>query len=237
MSSNTLPVILPPLTKREIGIRDVKELALNGELSDCRDEDDGFDNQRALDLLRAYVIEIFVLHLEARFNSSGYHPHWVPTIMEESIRRVLRCLRNHPTLNSELCASLLSHTLVSHLRSTRTLHSADFDRLFGPSAPPAPFSLTTVSDEISKGKSSVLKSGGARPMERKNLFDEYRSRFPEPGILDICWAAHQHYREWARWLKGELKDGSKPDRLFRQVLTSGKDVRKLRREPRPKNWK
>jgi hypothetical protein len=73
--------------------------------------------------------------------------------------------------------------------------------------------------------------------DRQALRDSYRATFPDAGIMDICWAAKQHYREWARWLKGELKDGSKPDRAFRHVLLSGKAPSELRRETRPKNWK
>jgi hypothetical protein len=75
------------------------------------------------------------------------------------------------------------------------------------------------------------------PDDPKSLRDSYRAEFPDAGIMDICWAAKQHYREWARWLKGDLKDGSKPDRAFRHVLTSGKTTDQLRREIRPKNWK
>lgn len=73
--------------------------------------------------------------------------------------------------------------------------------------------------------------------ERENLRDSYRAAFPDAGIMDICWAAKQHYRDWTRWLKGEHKNGSKPDRAFRYVLVSGKDAKQLRKEIRPKNWK
>ena len=74
-------------------------------------------------------------------------------------------------------------------------------------------------------------------IERASLRDAYRNAFPDTGIMDICWAAKQTYREWARWLKGEAADGSRPDRSFRHVLSSGKSARELRREIRPKGWK
>jgi hypothetical protein len=76
-----------------------------------------------------------------------------------------------------------------------------------------------------------------KPTQREELRDSYRANFPDAGIMDICWAAKQYYREWTRWLKNEVKDGSKPDRAFRHVLLSGKDAKTLRREIRPKNWK
>jgi hypothetical protein len=72
----------------------------------------------------------------------------------------------------------------------------------------------------------------------KELRDSYLAAFPEKiMILDICWAAKQRYREWTRWISGDLKDGSKPDRAFRAVLTSGKRPEQYRTELRPKGWK
>jgi hypothetical protein len=76
-----------------------------------------------------------------------------------------------------------------------------------------------------------------RQADRKALRDSYLASFPDVGIMDICWAAKQHYREWSRWLNNELKRESKPDRAFRHVLTSGKPTSEIRRETRPKGWK
>jgi len=74
--------------------------------------------------------------------------------------------------------------------------------------------------------------------EPKALRDRYLAHFPEEKIKirDICWAAGQHYREWKRWLAGELKDGSTPDLAFRRVLTSGKRPAELKKLPRPSKW-
>lgn len=72
---------------------------------------------------------------------------------------------------------------------------------------------------------------------RKALRDAYLSRFPEAFIVDICWAAKQHQREWRRWIRGEAKDGSRPDRCFRAVLSSKKRPGDYRTEARPKDWK
>jgi len=74
---------------------------------------------------------------------------------------------------------------------------------------------------------------------RVALRDRYLTLFPKTVILDICWAVAQHYSEWKRWLRGPnvLKDGSAPDRAFRDVLASGKGPREYRKQPRPKGWK
>ena len=74
--------------------------------------------------------------------------------------------------------------------------------------------------------------------DRRALKDAYLSAFPETKILDICWAAGQHYSEWKRWLRGPkvLKDYSAPDLAFRRILTSGKNPHDYRNLPRPPKW-
>jgi hypothetical protein len=73
-------------------------------------------------------------------------------------------------------------------------------------------------------------------VSRNKLRDSYLATFPEVKILDICWVAGQRYREWKRWIKHQLKDGSKPDRAFRNVLTSGKSPSDISKKPRPSGW-
>jgi hypothetical protein len=55
-------------------------------------------------------------------------------------------------------------------------------------------------------------------------------------IQDICWAADQTYREWRRWFNGKAKDGLKPDRSFKHVLTSGKTPEEIKGKPRPTKY-
>jgi hypothetical protein len=75
-------------------------------------------------------------------------------------------------------------------------------------------------------------------LDPKALRDSYLANFPEEKIKirDLCWAAGQHYREWKRWLAGEMKDGSTADLAFRRVLTSGKRPDELAKKPRPHGW-
>jgi hypothetical protein len=72
--------------------------------------------------------------------------------------------------------------------------------------------------------------------DRKTLCDSYRAAFPDVKIADIIWAAQQTRREWTRWVTGEAKDGLKPDRSFRHVLTSGKRPEEIRKQPRPTKY-
>jgi hypothetical protein len=102
--------------------------------------------------------------------------------------------------------------------------------------------LTSIPKGISHGaaNSSVAKGApqGSAKESRKAMYDAYLSRFPEKiYVLDICWAARQRHREWRRWLSGKLKDGSKPDKDFRAVLTSNKRPQEHRKETRDKQWK
>jgi len=72
---------------------------------------------------------------------------------------------------------------------------------------------------------------------RKALRDSYLTAFTGVVILDICWAAGQHYSEWKRWLRDKVKDGSAPDLAFRAILTSGKPPHEYRKESRPSGWR
>jgi hypothetical protein len=76
-------------------------------------------------------------------------------------------------------------------------------------------------------------------LDRKALSDAYFAAFPTVKILDVCWAAGQHYSEWKRWLRHDpkAKDGSKPDRAFRAILSGGKAPSEYRKQPRPDGWK
>ena len=73
---------------------------------------------------------------------------------------------------------------------------------------------------------------------RKELRDSYFAAFPAGvKILDVCWAAGQHYCDWKRWLRDAVKDGSAPDRAFVALLKSGKRPEEYRKQRRPKGWK
>jgi len=93
--------------------------------------------------------------------------------------------------------------------------------------------------ESTDTQSTVLDAPSieARRAERHKLFENYAAQFPEKiVILDICWAAKQRYREWKRWLSGQLKDTSKANKAFHALLTSRQRPTEYRTEPRQKKW-
>jgi len=92
--------------------------------------------------------------------------------------------------------------------------------------------------EQRKNELRMLAPSGTKT-EPKALRDYYFASFPEKVmVLDVCWAAKQHYREWVRWIGGRLKDGSKPDKAFRAVLNSKLRPEQYRTDAtRPKGWK
>lgn len=77
-----------------------------------------------------------------------------------------------------------------------------------------------------------------RQLAPKVLVESYLANFPDEKIKirDLCWGARQHYREWKRWLAGQLKDGSTPDLAFRRLLSSNKKPLEFSKKPRPKGW-
>jgi hypothetical protein len=109
--------------------------------------------------------------------------------------------------------------------------------LFIPPAPYRPELVRTVNEYLrERFEQSQIAPQGTKQVSRKELRGSYLAAFPEVKILDICWAADQHYREWKRWLNDELKDSSTPDLAFRRVLTSGKRPAELKKRPRPSGW-
>jgi hypothetical protein len=88
------------------------------------------------------------------------------------------------------------------------------------------------------GSIEVVRTVSTIRLNPRALRDSYLAHFPDEKIKirDLCWAAGQHYREWKRWLAGQLKDGSTPDLAFRRILTSGKRPVELNKRPRPKGW-
>ena len=93
-------------------------------------------------------------------------------------------------------------------------------------------------DLLERSQVGVKVKTTAEHNEQQALLDNYLGSFQEKiMILDICWAAKQRYREWTRWIGGDLKETSKAAMAFRAVLTSGQRPEKYRPEPRPKGWK
>lgn len=89
------------------------------------------------------------------------------------------------------------------------------------------------------GKESE-RSQAPKKVTRAHLRNSYFAQFPNERILilDVCWAAGEHYREWKRWLqkRSPIKDGQKADRAFRGILTSGKRPLEYRAAARPDGW-
>jgi hypothetical protein len=77
------------------------------------------------------------------------------------------------------------------------------------------------------------------PTDPKSLRNFYFKNFPDEKIkvLDLCWAAGQHYSEWKRWLRGALKKGSAPDLAFTAIMKSRKRPQEYRKQVRPARWK
>jgi len=163
-----------------------------------------------------------------QFRSNESYPSWLSWLADRVIRRVIDAYKKLEQTNDA--------TLAYHGHTVERIQEnlkANFSGLV-----PEYARQGTVL-QVNSEPQALLKPSiepYQKLNERETLHNSYRVAFPGPGIMDICWAAEQHYREWARWLKGQLKDGSKPDRAFRRVLTSSKDARELRKG-RPKNWK
>ncbi|HEY3836216.1 MAG TPA: hypothetical protein VGL72_06575 [Bryobacteraceae bacterium] len=205
---------LPHLTPEEITDRDLQERRFHQQLSACRGGYD-FDIERGYQVIRSFTVELFETIFSAYRKKIGYDPKWIPEITNEAVYRSLIVIQDKA--ESEFrdvkeIAIVLEETIAEHL-------------------------------ETSKGDPVQTAAGSASvPAERPNLGDRlalknsYRAAFPDVKLADIFWAAGQTRREWKRWINGESKDGLKPDRCFRKVLTSGKKPEEIVGKPRPTKY-
>jgi hypothetical protein len=193
--------------------------------------------QHLLAQIRWYASMLFKAEADQyeQFRNDGRYPAWLSLLSERVIERVKTSLER---LEDGAPDSLIMgyHGLVwveieKELRATLKEISVQYEQ------GKAPSQTNAIGNRPLTESHSTTEPTVSLSSKRKQLRDTYWTAFPNVGIMDICWAAEQHYREWTRWLKGELKDNTKPDRAFSHVLTSGKDARTIRKVIRPKDWK
>jgi hypothetical protein len=132
--------------------------------------------------------------------------------------------------SAEYCYKLETKAIARERKMSRILN-------------PLPDSLLPTSSlvpNLSAEVEAVLQLPASRaPGTPKELRQAYVAAFPNEKIkvLDICWAAGQHYSEWKRWLRNKIKSGSTADLAFRALLTSGKKPNQYRKQARPIPWK
>lgn len=124
-------------------------------------------------------------------------------------------------------------TLLDEIRGQYESGIAPSQRSTAAPPPPPP----KVQHQMAGEESKPAAAASSTAVERQALWAAYRREFPSVSIIQVCWAAYQHRREWDRWFKGEKRDGSKPDRMFRSVLSSHRDATTIRQDERPKDWK
>jgi hypothetical protein len=242
---------LPPKNVATLNALTTKRSLLRGELaSHCISDYLGcYDLPRAKDFLRTYACLFYDLLKEAYSNKIAT---WEceDLIAIEAIQITLACWEGFGAgPSAESWIDTLHKAIIQHVGHSLRGHAGvvqaepRLDAIQASRYAASGVDIASASPllkmAIAAGRipAQAERAQAVDPSNRKALFDSYRVAVPGAGIMDICWAAEQHYREWARWLKGELKDGSKPDRAFRHVLASGKDPKKLRREIRPKDYK
>jgi hypothetical protein len=179
------------------------------------------DLRKAIEILRTSVVEELNIRLGYFETVSGFDWSWMKEITTHATASALACFPQSQFEKRDENNVLIGYEDDSQFIDELVTTSWDHVVSRRLASNPIPIPAVTI----------------AQPENRKELVVAYRAAFPEAGIMDICWAAKQHYREWSRWLKDQLKDDSRPDRAFRRVLSSGKRPQEMRREPRPKGWK
>jgi hypothetical protein len=176
--------------------------------------------RKAFELLRTSVVEELNVRLDYYETLAGFDWNWVTDINTHAVASVLACFPSNQfekrDENNVLIAYEGDRQFLDEL--IRTAWDYAVSRRIASQPAPIP---TVTSDQ---------------PTARKKLVAAYRAEFPSVKIQDICWAADQTYREWRRWFNGKAKDGLKPDRSFKHVLTSGKTPEEIKGKPRPTKY-
>jgi hypothetical protein len=211
MQSKTL-LPLPPLSFEVLWkIDDIEEYA-RASLEACSDPDNlSFNTEHAVRLLRTCVVTMLDLQIDYFSSLPHYQSEWIDEVAQKAIDSLIAAFP--PFKSGEEFRFELRCTVNDHLaRRPETIENG--------AAKAAP----------SKPASS----------DRKALRDSYLANFPDERIkiVDMCWAAGQHKREWKRWLKGDVKvkDGGTADLAFRRFLASGKRPEEYNTKPRPPGW-
>lgn len=252
--------MLPPLPTRDLAVRWLEALWKEATEGPVRSGIPivGKDRTRRLTELRGTISRVFqassalcrkfeveALHIEFEENKQNDPRNWsqfrqqfeafegitnllnspAKTIPEEFVRNTIACIRGIKP--EEVTAEQINFEVAGLLPiypNIKLIHTVPHQE-----SPPV---------AETKHEDAVPRPVTDSRVDPKTLRDSYLANFPDERIKlrDLCWAAGQHYREWKRWLAGELKDGSTPDLAFRRVLTSGKRPHELTKKPRPKGW-
>jgi hypothetical protein len=196
--------------------------------------------QRLLSLIQWYASMLFGTEADQydQLRSDVRYGSWLAHLANRVWSHVLAALQRLENGDSD--ATIIAHHGLTLPKIEQAVRSAllEIRRQYEQGTAPSQHSIAAPPPppEVQRQMEQAMPT--PRLVEaRRALWDAYRRTFPNVYIIDVCWAADQHRREWDRWLNGVKRDGSKPDRLFRSVLTSGKDARTLRQDERPKDWK
>jgi hypothetical protein len=177
-----------------------------------------FDGSRpALRELAARIEELVKKNV-LEFESKGMHNLGFHAPLDEMLASVRKSLNDH-------IAALPSPIVLLPLPASET-------KLLTPAQ-----DISVPAETASDVKTVKDRSIDKLIMDRRTISDAYFASFQaKVFVMDMVWSSGEHYREWSKWKNGHCKDGSKPDKAFRAILTSRKHPHEFRTDPRPKGW-
>jgi hypothetical protein len=216
---------LPPLSPaalrgvlriRGIAIRDIKKCNYAGSKY--------LDHDRALEVIRTHALEELAVRLDFYIALRELPDDWADTVAKQVVHSAISWF---PINEFYLRTPENQLVLEQAAQFTPAIERTVADHL-----------IKRLTAYVDAGKQAPISTAKAvsQPENRKALAAAYRAAFPDVKIADIIWAAKQTRREWTRWTTGKAKDGLKPDRSFRHVLTSGKKPEEIRGMTRPTKY-
>jgi len=183
-------------------------------------------NRKLLRLVGWYARDLF--EVEARRYPDPPKEIWLTALAEETSRVVLGRLQ-YLELDYHASEEEITKAVFEALRKRANAHLS----VLGPVPIVDESSCLPRVEEHANPRAPIGAS-----VNRRALGVAYLAKFQNEKvkILDVCWAARQHYREWKRWMAGQLRDGSTADLAFRRILSSDKRPSEYRTDPRPPKW-
>ena len=214
-----LPIPTLPLVCVEEILR-IRQTALNNLLTCNIPGTSYLSHAQALEVMCAYATADLDIRLNFYMARADFQKEWFGIVVWKTIDSILG---SFPQLHFELKQPDELRTYETPVQFVDDLEAALWFHTF----------------ERAKASGMTQTKSLPAPHEknRQELKAAYIAQFKDVRILDICWAANQHYSEWKRWLRHAVKDGSAPDRAFRALLESCKTPQEYRKQPRPDGWK
>jgi len=197
MGTKTVATGLPALSVQQLGELEIEEKRLCRALSNCVEgHSSRYNEQKAIDYLRAFAIEIFVFYHGFYAEAPGYRLEWAQIIKTNTSKRIMDCFRRECSAPAgkisqykrEVDSAIREHLkelietvnneILQHLKASQT----QMNHVIKPQRTAA----TIASPSAAQKMQSYINAQGLNQTEfaiRANTADKTIRKFRKTGII------------------------------------------------------